>query len=42
MDSDKVTVWCGLWAGGVIGPHFFKDAANRNETMNCGRLDRAI
>ena len=19
----RVTVWCGLWSGGVIGPYFF-------------------
>jgi hypothetical protein len=23
-----VTVWCGLWAGGVIGPYFFNDTVN--------------
>ena len=22
---EKITVWCGLWAGGVIGPYFFRD-----------------
>jgi hypothetical protein len=30
MHPEKVTVWCGLWAGGIIGPYFFKDDANRN------------
>ena len=30
MHPEKVTVWCGLWAGGIIAPFFFKDAANRN------------
>ena len=34
MHSEKVTVWCGLWTGGIIGPCFFKDAANRNVTVN--------
>ena len=34
MLSEKVTVWCGLWAGGIIGPYFFKDDANRNVTVN--------
>ena len=34
MHPGKDTVWCGLWAGGIIGPYFFKDAANRNITMN--------
>ena len=32
MHPEKVTVWRGLWAGGIIGPYFFKDAANRNLT----------
>ena len=27
MHSEKVTVWCGLWAGGITGSYFFKDAA---------------
>ena len=30
----KVTVWCGLRAGGIIGPYFFKDGGKRNVTMN--------
>ncbi|GFW00030.1 uncharacterized protein TNCV_3568201 [Trichonephila clavipes] len=21
----KLTVWCALWAGGIIGPYFFKN-----------------
>ena len=33
MHAEKVAVWCGLWAGGIIGP-FFKDAANRIVTVN--------
>ena len=31
MHSEKVTVWCGLWAGGIIGPYFCKDGANHRE-----------
>lgn len=23
MYPQKVTVWCGFWAGGIIGPYFF-------------------
>ena len=30
MHPKKVTVWCG----GIIEPYFFKDAANRNVTVN--------
>ncbi|GFU76916.1 hypothetical protein TNCV_4520721 [Trichonephila clavipes] len=22
---EKLTVWCTLWAGGIIGPYFFKN-----------------
>ena len=38
MHPEKVTVWCGLWAGGNIGLYFFKDAANRNVTVNGERF----
>ena len=31
---EKLTVWCGLWAAGIFGPYFFKDAANHNVTVN--------
>ena len=34
MHPEKITVWWGLWAGGNSGPYFFKDAANRNVTVN--------
>ncbi|QQP37612.1 Putative DD41D transposase, partial [Caligus rogercresseyi] len=32
MHPEKTTVWCGLWAGGIIGPFFFKDDRGRNVT----------
>ena len=38
MHPEKVTVWCGLWAEGIIRLHFLKDAANRNVTVNCEQL----
>ncbi|GFX44468.1 uncharacterized protein TNCV_4712941 [Trichonephila clavipes] len=25
LDPEKLTVWCVLWAGGIIGPSFFKN-----------------
>lgn len=25
MHPQKVTVWCGLWTGGIIGPYFLKN-----------------
>ncbi|GFV40981.1 uncharacterized protein TNCV_2665721 [Trichonephila clavipes] len=24
LHPEKLTVWCALWAGGIIGPYFFK------------------
>jgi len=34
LHPDKTTVWCGLWAGGIIGPYFFKNEASQNVTVN--------
>ncbi|GFU07066.1 uncharacterized protein TNCV_2993191, partial [Trichonephila clavipes] len=28
------TVWCALWAGGIIGPYFFKNDEGHNVTVN--------
>ena len=42
MHSKKVTVWCALWAGGIIGPYCFKDAANCNVTVNGERCREMI
>ena len=42
MHPEKVTVWCGLWAGGIIGPYFFKDDAIRNVTVNGERYREMI
>ena len=39
--SEKVRVWCVLWAGGIIGPCYFKDAGNHNVTVN-GELYREM
>ncbi|GFW51977.1 probable RNA-directed DNA polymerase from transposon X-element [Trichonephila clavipes] len=25
LHREKLTVWCALWAGGIIGPYFFKN-----------------
>ena len=27
MHPEKVTVWCGFWSGGIIGPYFFQNEA---------------
>ena len=42
MHPEKVTVWCGFWAGGIIGPYFLKDARNRNVTMSGERYREMI
>ena len=34
MHPEKITVWCGLRAGGVIGPYFFRDDIDRHVTLN--------
>lgn len=33
MHPLKVTVWCGFWAGGVIGPFFFENDAEQTVTV---------
>ncbi|EFN79524.1 hypothetical protein EAI_06736, partial [Harpegnathos saltator] len=37
MHPQRVTVWCGFWAGGIIGPFFFKNAAGQAITVNGAR-----
>ncbi|GFW24275.1 uncharacterized protein TNCV_605251 [Trichonephila clavipes] len=31
LHPEKLTVWCDLWAGGIIGPYFFKIDEGHNE-----------
>ncbi|GFV00016.1 transposable element Tc1 transposase [Trichonephila clavipes] len=31
---EKLTVWCALWAGGIIAPYFFKNDEGHNVTVN--------
>jgi hypothetical protein len=33
----RVTVWCAIWAGGIIGPYFFEDARGNAVTVNGDR-----
>ena len=42
MHPEKVTVWCGLCAGGNNGPYFLNDAANRNVNVNGERYREMI
>ena len=37
MYPPKSTVWCGLWANGIIGPYFFENADGATITINPGR-----
>ncbi|GFW79359.1 uncharacterized protein TNCV_2477661 [Trichonephila clavipes] len=41
LHPEKPTVWCALWAGGIIGPYFFENDEGHNVTVN-GDLYRAI
>ena len=34
MHPQRVTVWCGFGAGGVIGPYFFENEAGNAVTVN--------
>ncbi|GFY10864.1 uncharacterized protein TNCV_1123861 [Trichonephila clavipes] len=37
-----MTVWCALWAGGIIGPYFLKNDEGHNFTNNGGRYRAMI
>ncbi|GFW12738.1 DUF4817 domain-containing protein [Trichonephila clavipes] len=37
LHSEKLTVWCALWAGGIIGPYFFINDEGHNVTVNGDR-----
>ncbi|GFU78024.1 uncharacterized protein TNCV_4855021 [Trichonephila clavipes] len=41
LHPEKLTVWCALWAGGIIGPYFFKNDEGHNVTVN-GDRSRAM
>ncbi|KAL4098418.1 hypothetical protein QTP88_023037 [Uroleucon formosanum] len=34
MHPERVTVWCGIWSGGLIGPYFFEDEEGNAVTVN--------
>ncbi|GFU41536.1 DUF4817 domain-containing protein [Trichonephila clavipes] len=38
----KLTVWYALWAGGIIGPYFFKNDESHNITVNGDRYRAMI
>ncbi|EFN77040.1 hypothetical protein EAI_10270, partial [Harpegnathos saltator] len=42
MHPQKITVWCGFWAGGVISPYFFKNDVGEAITVNGERYRTMI
>ncbi|GFX26818.1 transposable element Tc3 transposase [Trichonephila clavipes] len=42
LHPEKLTVRCALWAGGVIGPYFFKNDEGHNVTVNGDRYRAMI
>ncbi|GFW15058.1 uncharacterized protein TNCV_983501 [Trichonephila clavipes] len=37
LHPEKLTVWCALWARGIIGPYFFENYEGYNVTLNATR-----
>ncbi|GFW54691.1 uncharacterized protein K02A2.6-like [Trichonephila clavipes] len=42
LHPEKLTVWCALWAGGIIGPYFFKNDEGHDVTVNGDRYRALI
>ncbi|GFY35967.1 putative DD41D transposase [Trichonephila clavipes] len=42
LHPEKLTVWCALWAGGIIGPYFIKNDEGHNVTVNGDRYKTMI
>ncbi|GFX67491.1 putative DD41D transposase [Trichonephila clavipes] len=42
LHPEKLTVWCALWAGGIIGPYFFKNDEGHNVIVNGDRYRATI
>ncbi|GFW91207.1 putative transposable element [Trichonephila clavipes] len=42
LHPEKLTVWCALWAGGIIGPYFYKNDEGHNVTVNGDRYRAMI
>jgi len=42
LHAQKVTVWCALWSGGVIGPYFFENNEGQTVTVNGERYRSMI
>ncbi|GFY14525.1 transposable element Tc3 transposase [Trichonephila clavipes] len=42
LHPEKLTVWCALWAGGIIGPYSFKSDEGHNVAVNGDRYRAMI
>ncbi|GFY00640.1 transposable element Tc3 transposase [Trichonephila clavipes] len=42
LHPEKLTVWCALWTGRIIGPYFFKNDKGHNVTVNGDRYRAMI
>ncbi|GFX65429.1 putative transposase [Trichonephila clavipes] len=42
LHPETLTVWCALWASGIIGPYFFKKDEGHNVTVNGDRYRAMI
>ncbi|GFV11685.1 putative transposable element [Trichonephila clavipes] len=42
LHPEKLTVWCVVWAGGIIGPYFFKNDEGHKVTVNDDRYRAMI
>ena len=42
LHPEKITVWCVLWAGGIIGPYFLRYDQGRHVTVNWNRYRSMI
>ncbi|GFV20718.1 probable 39S ribosomal protein L45, mitochondrial [Trichonephila clavipes] len=42
LHPEKLTVWCALWAGEIIGLYFFKNDEGHNVTVNSDRYRAMI
>ncbi|GFT95408.1 transposable element Tc3 transposase [Trichonephila clavipes] len=42
LHPEKLTVWCALWAGGIIGLYFFENDEGHNVTVNGDRYRAMI
>ncbi|GFY36323.1 DUF4817 domain-containing protein [Trichonephila clavipes] len=42
LHPEKLTVWCALWASGIIGPYFFKNDEGHNVPVNGDRYRAMI